>query len=67
MDPYIIIERAGLKIAFVGILTPDTMFTTDSRDLCDEDGNLVCDFMYNDNDGTMLYQAVQDAVLFPAC
>ncbi len=61
-DPYIIIERAGLKIAFVGILTPDTMFTTDSRDLCDEDGNLVCDFMYNDNDGTMLYQAVQDAV-----
>jgi len=60
-DPYIILEAAGLRIAFVGVTTPVTPDTSTPEYFQDADGNYIYDFM-NDSTGEKLYQAVQKAV-----
>ncbi len=60
-DPYVIKEAAGLRIAFVGITTPNTLTTSNPENFKDEDGKRVYGFM-EDSSGEKLYKAVQDAV-----
>lgn len=59
--PYTILEAAGLRIAFVGVTTPTTLYGSTPEYFQDADGNFIYDFM-NDMTGEKLYQAVQKAV-----
>ena len=60
-EPYIIKEAAGVRIAFVGVTTPETLVSSSPQNFCDEDGNYIYGFCQGD-DGRELYSAVQDAV-----
>lgn len=59
--PYIILEAAGRKIAFVGVTTPTTLFTSTPSNFQDEQGNYIYGFM-QDKTGESLWKAVQSAV-----
>ena len=59
--PYIIKEFDGVKLAFVGVTTPQTLYTSTPRYFQDENGNFIYGFMQG-NDGADLYEAVQGAV-----
>lgn len=61
LAPYVIIERGGRRIAFVGATTPETFLTANPRSFMDEEGNYVFGFC-QDSDGQKLYDAVQSAV-----
>jgi len=60
-DPYIIKEFDGVKIAFVGVTTPETFTSSTPTYFQDENGNFVYGFCEG-NDGQNLYAAVQSAV-----
>lgn len=60
-SPYIIKEFDGVKLAFVGVTTPQTLYTSTLRYFQDESGNFIYGFMQG-NDGADLYEAVQGAV-----
>ena len=59
--PYVIREFDGVKLAFVGVTTPQTLYTSTPRYFQDESGNFIYGFMQG-NDGADLYEAVQRAV-----
>ena len=59
--PYLILERAGKKIAFVGITTPETLIGSTPTTFKDESGEFVYGF-FQDGDGHGVYDAVQTAV-----
>ena len=59
--PYIMKEFDGVKLAFVGVTTPQTLYTSTPRYFQDENGNFIYGFMQG-NDGADLYEAVQSAV-----
>ena len=59
--PYIIKEIDGVKLAFVGVTTPETIISSTPRFFQDEEGNYIYCFMPGD-DGAELYGAVQKAV-----
>ncbi|MDO4804918.1 MAG: bifunctional UDP-sugar hydrolase/5'-nucleotidase [Lachnospiraceae bacterium] len=59
--PYAMLEACGIKIAFVGIATPETIVSSTPSHFQDEQGNLVYGFM-QDKTGEKLYAAVQKAV-----
>ena len=59
--PYVIREFDGVKLAFVGVTTPQTLYTSTPRYFQDESGRFIYGFMQG-NDGADLYQAVQSAV-----
>ncbi len=61
LDPYIIKEIDGVKIAFVGISTPTTLRTSPPTYFMDENGNFIYGFL-QDETGEALYAAVQKAV-----
>jgi len=61
MEPYIIKEAAGIKIAFVGVTTPKTITSSTPKYFQDEHGNYIYDFMQGDT-GDEVYAAVQNAV-----
>ena len=50
-----------MKLAFVGVTTPQTLYTSTPRYFQDESGNFIYGFMQG-NDGADLYEAVQSAV-----
>ena len=58
--PYIMKEFDGVKLAFVGVTTPQTLYTSTPRYFQDENGNFIYGFMQG-NDGAGLYEAVQRA------
>ena len=60
-DPYIILERGGVKIGFVGVDTPESITTSTPTFFQDEDGRFIYNFMQG-NDGVDLYAAIQTAV-----
>ena len=59
--PYIIREVQGTQIAFIGVTTPLTSFSSSPAHFQDENGNTVCHFMA-DADGSTLFTAVQNAI-----
>ncbi len=59
--PYIIKEFDGVKIAFVGITTPNTLTSSTPVYFQDENGEFVYGFS-QDETGEKLYQCVQNAV-----
>lgn len=60
-DPYVMIEAGGVEIAFVGIVTPETLISTVPSTFQDGAGNFLYSFDQT-ADGTALYQSVQSAV-----
>lgn len=60
-EPYVIKEAGDMKIAFVGVTTPQTLTSSTPRYFQDEDGNYIYGFMQDDS-GEALYDAVQKAV-----
>ena len=61
LDPYVIKDVAGVKIAFVGISTPKTITTSTPKYFQDDNGNYIYGFLQDDS-GEKLYTAVQSAV-----
>jgi 2',3'-cyclic-nucleotide 2'-phosphodiesterase (5'-nucleotidase family) len=57
-DPYIILESAGKKIAFIGVTTPNTITDSTPKNFQDEDGNYIYGFMA-DETGELLYSTIQ--------
>ena len=60
-DPYVIKEYDGVKVAFVGISTPQTFTSSTPTFFMDEEGNYVYGFC-EDATGDALAAAVQSAV-----
>ena len=60
-DPYVIKEFDGVKFAFVGVTTPQTLISSTPVYFQDEEGNFIYGFC-EDTTGEALYQAVQKAV-----
>ena len=58
--PYIIMEFDGVKIAFVGATTPQTLTSSTPRNFQDAEGNYIYDFTQG-NGGADFYAAVQKA------
>lgn len=61
LQPYKVIESGGIKIAFIGISTPETITNSTPIYFMDEDGNYIYGF-YAGEDGQKLYDAVQKAI-----
>ena len=61
MKPYTIIEKAGKKIAFVGIDTPEAFTKSTPKYFQDGEGNFIYSFCEG-NDGQDLYNKVQETV-----
>ncbi len=58
LEPYVIKEAEGKKIAFIGVTTPHTMSTSNPAHFKDEDGNYIFGFT-RDDDGSALFAQVQ--------
>ena len=58
LDPYVIKEAGGKKIAFIGVTTPETMVTSNPTHFKDESGNMIYGFT-RDEDGSALFAQVQ--------
>lgn len=61
LDPYTVIEKAGVKIAFVGISTPRTLTSSTPKYFQNDDGEWIYSFG-QDETGETVYTAVQEAV-----
>ncbi|MBR3556317.1 MAG: 5'-nucleotidase C-terminal domain-containing protein [Oscillospiraceae bacterium] len=61
LAPYVMIEAAGVKLAFVGVTTPRTLSGSTPAYFQDEEGNFIYGFL-QDSDGEGVYRAVQEAV-----
>ena len=62
IKPYVIKKYGHTKVAFIGVMTPDTLTEgKPSYTALTEDGQLVCSF-YQDNEGQDLYDQVQRTV-----
>ena len=61
LEPFVIRELAGRKIAFVGVTTPETLTSSTPRYFQNESGEYVYGF-FQDESGDGLYTAVQTAV-----
>ena len=61
LDPYVIKELGGWKVAFVGASTPETFTKSTPTYFQDEEGNYIYSFCQGE-DGAELYAAVQKAV-----
>ena len=61
LDPYVIKELGGWKVAFVGASTPETFTKSTPTYFQDEEGNYIYSFCQGE-DGANLYAAVQKAV-----
>ena len=59
--PYKIIEKGGKKIGFIGVSTPQTLSKTYLITMFDEDGELIYDFL-TDNNSKELYERVQEHI-----
>ena len=60
-EPWLMKEIGGLKIAFVGVTTPDTLRSSTPKYFMNENGEFIYGFMA-DATGEALYTAVQQSV-----
>ena len=58
---YTVVERDGVKIAFVGVSTPNTLTSSRPTYFMDEDGNYIYSFL-QDESGKKLWDATQQVV-----
>lgn len=61
LAPYKVLEAGDLKIAFIGITTPETMTKSTPTYFQDANGNYIYG-IYSGSDGQELYKAVQNAI-----
>ena len=61
LDPYVIEEAAGKKIAFIGVTTPETLISSDPKYFQDEKGNYIYGFMEG-GDGSKFIETIQKNV-----
>jgi len=61
LDPYLVLDLDGLKIAFVGVTTPESFTKSTPAYFQDENGNYIYGIAGGE-DGSALYAAVQTAV-----
>ncbi len=61
LDSYVVLETGGVKIAFVGITTPESFTKSTPAYFQDDAGNYIYGIAGGE-DGSGLYEAVQDAV-----
>ena len=61
LPAYKIVEYGDVKIAYVGITTPESLVKSTPTYFQDENGNWIYDFC-NDETGAALYEAVQTAI-----
>ncbi len=61
LDAYTVVEYGDLRIAYVGITTPESLVKSTPTYFQDAEGNWIYDFC-NDASGASLYEAVQTAV-----
>ena len=61
LDPYVIKEFDGVKVAFVGITTPETLRSSTPKYFMNDAGEFVYGFL-QDQTGETLYSAVQKSV-----
>ena len=59
--PYVIKEFDGVKFAFIGINTPETLVTSKPQSFKDENGNYIYGF-FQDNTGEALYSKIQQTI-----
>ena len=60
-SPYTIVERDGVKIAFVGISTPETLTSSRPANFMDSSGNFIYTFL-QDESGKALWDRTQQTV-----
>ena len=60
-EPYVILEAAGKKVAFVGVSTPKTLVSSTPKYFMNDEGEFVYGF-FQDATGEGVYNAVQTAV-----
>ena len=60
-EPYVMREFDGIKVAFVGVTTPEALYTSTPRFFQDDDGGFIYGFMQS-GDGAALYETVQKSV-----
>ena len=60
-EPYVIVEAAGQRIAFIGVTTPETMASSTPANFQNGDGEYIYGF-FQDDTGEGVYTAVQSAV-----
>ena len=61
-QPYNIVKlEENLKIGFIGVVTPQSFTRTYLNNLVDKDGNLIYDFLI-ENNGKELYKKIQDYI-----
>ncbi len=58
-EPYIIFDKAGKKIAFIGVTTPTAITGSSPKFFQDENGNYIYDLLQKDNTGQAVYDAIQ--------
>ncbi len=61
LEPYVIKEAAGKKIAFIGVTTPETLVSSSPVNFQDENGNYIYGFL-QDDDGSLLIGEIQKNV-----
>ena len=61
LPAYKIIEKGGVRIAFIGISTPESITKSTPTFFMDKDGNLLYNF-YSGEDGSELYDSVQKTI-----
>ena len=61
LQPYKVLEAGDLKIAFIGITTPETITKSTPSYFQDETGNYIYG-IYSGKDGQELYDSVQNAI-----
>ena len=61
LDGYTLFEVDGITVAFVGITTPESITKSTPAYFQDDDGNYIYG-IYGGEDGTALYEAVQESI-----
>ena len=61
LEPYVVLESNGVKIAFIGITTPESFSKSTPAYFQDEQGNYLY-AIAGGTDGSLLYAAVQEAI-----
>ncbi len=60
--PYVIYQYGNLKVAFVGVTSPEALLLSETHDYFYDENNEQLIYLFEDEDGEALYKQVQSAV-----